>query len=99
MQFAVPPAEPSQSAAMRVAWSTINSFRRCILGPLYTSDSPAERTTTRGCMHPAMGAAILAPCVTGIYARWHMFEEKREAVVAIEAAVLPLMPEDRALAA
>jgi hypothetical protein len=29
--------------------------------------------------------------VTGIYARWHMFEEKREAVMAIEAAVLPLM--------
>ena len=27
----------------------------------------------------------------GIYARWHMFEEKREAVIAIEAAVLPLM--------
>jgi hypothetical protein len=24
--------------------------------------------------------------------RWHMFEEKREAVMAIEAAVLPLMP-------
>jgi hypothetical protein len=30
--------------------------------------------------------------VTGVYARWHMFEEKREAVIAIEAAVLPLMP-------
>jgi hypothetical protein len=30
--------------------------------------------------------------VTAIYARWHMFEEKREAVMAIEAAVLPLMP-------
>lgn len=29
--------------------------------------------------------------VTGIYARWHMFEEKCEAVMAIEAAVLPLM--------
>jgi integrase len=28
--------------------------------------------------------------VTSIYARWHMFEEKREAVMAIEAAVLPL---------
>jgi hypothetical protein len=28
---------------------------------------------------------------TGIYARWHMFEEKREAVMAIEAAVLPLI--------
>jgi hypothetical protein len=25
--------------------------------------------------------------VTGIYARWHMFEEKREAVLAIEATV------------
>jgi hypothetical protein len=25
--------------------------------------------------------------LTGIYARWHMFEEKREAVLAIEAAV------------
>jgi hypothetical protein len=25
------------------------------------------------------------------YPRWHMFEEKREAVSAIEAAVLPLM--------
>jgi hypothetical protein len=31
--------------------------------------------------------------VTGVYARWHMFEEKLEAVIAIEAAVLPLMPE------
>lgn len=29
--------------------------------------------------------------VTGIYARWRMFEEKREAVVAIEAALFPLM--------
>jgi integrase len=27
--------------------------------------------------------------VTGVYARWHMFEEKREAVNAIETAVLP----------
>jgi hypothetical protein len=31
--------------------------------------------------------------LTGIYARWHMFEEKHEAVMAIEAAVSPLMPE------
>jgi hypothetical protein len=37
--------------------------------------------------------------VTGVYARWHMFEEKREAVLAIEAAVLPLMPKATALAA
>jgi integrase len=37
--------------------------------------------------------------VTGIYARWHMFEEKREAVMAIEAAVLPLMPQSTVLAA
>jgi integrase len=37
--------------------------------------------------------------VTGVYARWHMFEEKREAVMAIEAAVLPLMPKPKALAA
>jgi integrase len=29
--------------------------------------------------------------VTAIYARWHMFPEKREAVMAIEAAVLSLM--------
>jgi hypothetical protein len=29
--------------------------------------------------------------LTGIYARWHYFEEKREAVMAIGAAVLPLM--------
>jgi hypothetical protein len=29
--------------------------------------------------------------VTGIYARWHMFEEKREAVLAIEAAALPFV--------
>jgi integrase len=28
--------------------------------------------------------------VTAIYARWHMFDEKREAALAIEAAVLPL---------
>jgi len=28
--------------------------------------------------------------LTGIYARWHMFEQKREAVMAIEAAVLAL---------
>jgi hypothetical protein len=26
------------------------------------------------------------------YARWHMFDEKREAVLAVEKAVLPLMP-------
>jgi len=31
--------------------------------------------------------------VSGIYARWHMFEEKHEAILAIEAAVLPLMAE------
>jgi hypothetical protein len=38
--------------------------------------------------------------VTAIYARWHMFEEKREAALAIEAAVLPLMSsEPTALAA
>jgi hypothetical protein len=30
--------------------------------------------------------------VTAIYARWHMFDEKREAVSAVEKAVLPLMP-------
>jgi hypothetical protein len=29
--------------------------------------------------------------VTGIHARWHMFEEKRDAVMAIEATVMPLM--------
>jgi hypothetical protein len=29
---------------------------------------------------------------------WHMFEEKRDAVMAIEAAVLPLMPKAKALA-
>jgi integrase len=28
--------------------------------------------------------------VTGIYARWHTFDEKREAVLAIEAATLPV---------
>jgi hypothetical protein len=33
--------------------------------------------------------------VTGIYARWHMFDEKREAVLAVETAVLPLMPTGR----
>ena len=37
--------------------------------------------------------------VTGIYARHHMFEEKREAVMAIEAAVLPMLPIPKALAA
>jgi hypothetical protein len=37
--------------------------------------------------------------VTAIYARWHMFDEKREAVTAIEAAVLPLMAAPAALAA
>jgi hypothetical protein len=37
--------------------------------------------------------------VTAIYARWHMFEEKREAVMAIEAAVLPLMPQPNTPAA
>ncbi len=37
--------------------------------------------------------------VTAIYARWHMFEEKREAAMAIEAAVSPLMPAPVALAA
>jgi hypothetical protein len=30
--------------------------------------------------------------VTGVYARWQMFEKKREAVIAIEATVLPLIP-------
>jgi integrase len=29
--------------------------------------------------------------VTGVYARWHMFEEKREAVNAVEAAVSALV--------
>jgi hypothetical protein len=33
--------------------------------------------------------------VTAIYARWHMLDEKREAVLAVEAAVLPLMPAGR----
>jgi integrase len=37
--------------------------------------------------------------VTAIYARWHMFEEKREAAMAIEAALLPLMPVPVPLAA
>ena len=37
--------------------------------------------------------------VSAIYARWHMFDEKREATLAIEAAVLPLMPAPAALAA
>jgi integrase len=37
--------------------------------------------------------------VTAIYARWHMFEAKREAAMAIEAAVLPLMSAPVALAA
>ena len=37
--------------------------------------------------------------VTAIYARWHMFEEKREAALAIEGAVLPLMSAPVALAA
>jgi hypothetical protein len=36
--------------------------------------------------------------LTGIYARWHIFEEKHEAVMAIEAAVLPLMPKQRLMA-
>jgi hypothetical protein len=31
--------------------------------------------------------------VTGVNARWHMFEEKRETVMAIEAAKLLLMPD------
>ena len=34
--------------------------------------------------------------VTGIYARWHMFEEKREAVIAIEAAVSQLLRQHKA---
>jgi hypothetical protein len=38
-------------------------------------------------------------CVIGVNARWHVFEEKREAVMAIEAAVLPLIPKAKALAA
>jgi integrase len=37
--------------------------------------------------------------VTAIYARWHMFQEKREAVMAVEAAVLPLMSAPAAFAA
>ena len=34
---------------------------------------------------------LLETTVTGVYARWHMFEEKRESVNAIETGVLPLM--------
>ncbi len=37
--------------------------------------------------------------VTAIYARWHMFEEKREAAPAIGAAVLPLTSAPEAVAA
>jgi hypothetical protein len=37
--------------------------------------------------------------LTGIYVRWHMFDEKREAALAVEAAVLPLMSAPMALAA
>jgi integrase len=37
--------------------------------------------------------------VTAIYARWHMFEEKREAAMAIEAALLPFTSAPVALAA
>jgi integrase len=37
--------------------------------------------------------------VTAIYARWHMFEEKREVALAIESALLPLMSAPVALAA
>jgi hypothetical protein len=37
--------------------------------------------------------------VIGVYFRWHMFEEKREVVMTVEAAVLPLMPILKALAA
>jgi integrase len=37
--------------------------------------------------------------VTAIYARWHMFDEKREAALAIEAALLPLMSAPVAMAA
>ena len=37
--------------------------------------------------------------VTAIYARWHMFEEKREAAIAIETAVLPLLSAPTAFAA
>src|SRR5205085_11399342 len=32
--------------------------------------------------------------VTGVYARWHMFEEKREAALAIEATTLSLLSSD-----
>jgi hypothetical protein len=35
--------------------------------------------------------------VTAIYARWHIFDEKREAATAIEAAVLPLISASSAL--
>jgi integrase len=37
--------------------------------------------------------------VTAIYARWHMFDEKREAALAIEAALDPLMPAHFSVAA
>jgi integrase len=37
--------------------------------------------------------------VTAVYARWHMFDEKRETALAIEAALLPLMQAPVALAA
>jgi hypothetical protein len=37
--------------------------------------------------------------VTAIYTRWHIFDEKREAVMAIEAAASLLMPIPKALTA
>jgi hypothetical protein len=45
------------------------------------------------------GTAPTLGAFTGWRGRGLTFEEKRKAVMAIEAAVLPLMPTDKALAA
>jgi hypothetical protein len=67
------------------------------------SNGTASRTAVDRRAFPEIGPNVVAAMlqrtallnhndkgVTGIYARWHMFEEKREAVLAIEAAALPL---------
>jgi hypothetical protein len=59
----------------------------------------AERCVDNLWVSPIVRPTSLSSPEQPGYARWHMFEEKREAVMAIESAVLPLMPKAKALAA
>jgi hypothetical protein len=76
--------------------------QRAILGAFAHAHKCGRLDEPIGELGDVIGKALLNhrdDDVTAIYARWHMFDEKREAMTAIEAAVLPLMPAPAALAA